>query len=155
MPHPTASGMTFLFNIIRASLTGDNRLTGARRMKQCFFLAALLAGGIGLMHGSAEASGSIGAGAGKVSPRAAYSQGKALTFDLLVCDSCPLQKNDLDRDRAEKLTTSLVAVFGGNETGSPDDDAVRAVCGGGAVQGAECDLRMELVHYFLTRRFKL
>ena len=126
-------------------------------MRHCFFLAVLLAGGIGLIHGSAEASGSIGAGAGagKVSPRAAYSQGKALTFDLLVCDSCPLQKNDLDRDRAVSLTTSLVAVFEGNETGSPDDEAVSAVCGGGAVQGGECNLRMELVHYFLTRRFKL
>ena len=119
------------------------------------FLALLLAAGLGLLYGSAEASGSIGAGAGKVSPRAAYSQGKALTFDLLVCDSCPVQKGDLDRDRAESLTASLVAVFEGNETGSGDDAAVRAVCGGGTGQGNECNLRMELVHYFLSRRFKL
>ena len=124
-------------------------------MKRCFFLAVLLAAGIFLVQGSVEASGSIGAGAGKVSPRAAYSQGKALTFDLLVCDSCPVQRDELDRDRAVSLTASLVAVFDGNETGSPDDDAVTAVCGGGAVQGEECNLRMELVHYFLSRRYKL
>lgn len=124
-------------------------------MKRYFFLAVLLAAGIFLVQGSVEASGSIGAGAGKVSPRAAYSQGKALTFDLLVCDSCPVQRDELDRDRAVSLTASLVAVFDGNETGSPDDEAVTAVCGGGAVQGEECNLRMELVHYFLSRRYKL
>ena len=124
-------------------------------MRRYFLLAVLLAAGFGLVHDSAEASGSIGAGAGKVSPRAAYSQGKALTFDTLVCDSCPVQKGDLDRDRAQSLTASLVAVFDGSETGSPDDEAVAAVCGGGAVQGDECNLRMELVHYFLSRRFKL
>ncbi|MXY24015.1 MAG: hypothetical protein F4Y45_05770 [Acidobacteria bacterium] len=124
-------------------------------MKRYFVLAVLLVAGVALVHGSAEASGSIGTGAGKVSPRAAYSQGKALTFDLLVCDSCPVQRGDLDRDRAVSLTASLVAVFDGNTTGSADDEAVTAVCGGGAVQGEECNLRMELVHYFLSRRFKL
>ena len=124
-------------------------------MKRYFVLAVLLAAGVALVHGSAEASGSIGTGAGKVSPRAAYSQGKALTFDLLVCDSCPVQRGELDQERAVSLTASLVAVFDGNTTGSPDDEAVAAVCGGGAVQGEECNLRMELVHYFLSRRFKL
>ena len=124
-------------------------------MRRYLLLAVLLAAGVGLVHDSAEASGSIGTGAGKVSPRAAYSQGKALTFDLLVCDSCPVQRGELDRDRAVSLTASLVAVFDGDETGSPDDEAVTAVCGGGAVQSEECNLRMELVHYFLTRRFKL
>ena len=124
-------------------------------MKRYFFLAVMLAAAIGLVQGSAEASGSIGTGAGKVSPRAAYSQGKALTFDLLVCGSCPLQSDELDRDRAVSLTASLVAVHDGDTTGSPDDEAVAAVCGGGTLQGEECSLRMELVHYFLTRRFKL
>ena len=124
-------------------------------MKRYFVLAVLLAAGVAFVHGSAEASGSIGTGAGKVSPRAAYSQGKALTFDLLVCDSCPVQRGELDQERAVSLTASLVAVFDGNTTGSADDEAVTAVCGGDAVQGEECNLRMELVHYFLSRRFKL
>ena len=124
-------------------------------MKRSLLLGVLLAAGIGLFHLSAEASGSIGPGAGKISPRAAYSQGKALTFDVLVCNNCPLQKGDLDRDRALSLTASLEAGYEGNQTGTADDEAVQALCGGGSVQGEECTLRMELVHYFLTRRYKL
>jgi len=124
-------------------------------MKRFIFASVLFAAGAGLFQLSVLASGSIGPGAGKVSPRAAYSQGKALTFDLLVCNSCPLSRGELDRDRARSLTASLAAVYDGNETGSPDDAAVTALCGGEAVQGEECRLRMELVHYFLTRRFRL
>ena len=123
-------------------------------MMRSLCLGVLLAAGIGLFHLSASASGSIGAGAGKVSPRAAYSQGKALTFDELVCDSCPVQKNELDRDRAESLTASLVAVDAG--TGSDaDGELVAALCDGASAQSEDCNLRMELVHYFLTRRYKL
>ena len=68
-------------------------------MKRTIFVGVLLAAGILLLHGWAEASGSIGAGAGKVSPRAAYSQGKALTFDALVCNGCPVQRLDRNRPR--------------------------------------------------------
>ena len=113
------------------------------------FLAVLLAAGIGLLHGSVEASGSIGAGAGKVSPRAAYSQGKALTFDTLVCNGCPVQR--LDRNRAESLRTDLEAAHSAGDATSE----VTALCGGAAVQGDECTLKLELVYYFLTRRYKL
>ena len=120
-------------------------------MKRWIFLGVLLAAGIGLLQGSVSASGSIGPGAGKVSPRAAYSQGKALTFRELVCDTCPLQKNDLDQDRARSLTASLEAAYEGNQTGSPDDAAVQILCAG----TDDCNLKMELVHYFLTRRYKL
>jgi len=76
-------------------------------MRRFLLLGVLLAAGILLLHGWAEASGSIGAGAGKVSPRAAYSQGKALTFDTLVCSGCPVQR--LDRNRAETLRNDLEA----------------------------------------------
>ena len=124
-------------------------------MKRFLFATVLLAAGVGLFQLWVSASGSIGPGAGKVSPRAAYSKGKALTFDLLVCDSCPLKKGELDRDRARSLTASLVAVYNGKKTGSPDDEAVTALCGKGDVQDEECKMRMEVVHYFLTRRFKL
>lgn len=113
------------------------------------FLAVLLAAGIGLLHGSVEASGSIGAGAGKVSPRAAYSQGKALTFDTLVCNGCPVQR--LDRNRAESLRTDLETAHSAGDATSE----VTALCGGAAVQGDECTLKLELVYYFLTRRYKL
>lgn len=124
-------------------------------MKQFVFASVLCAVGAGLFQVSVSASGSVGPGAGKVSPRAAYSQGKALTFDLLVCASCPLSKGELDRERARSLAASLVAVHDGNETGSLDDKTVTALCGNGAVRDEDCKLRMELVHYFLTRRFKL
>ncbi|MCY3545742.1 MAG: hypothetical protein OXH51_08055 [Gemmatimonadetes bacterium] len=97
-------------------------------------------------------SGSIGTGPGQISPRKAYAQGKALTFKVLVCDDCPLQKNELDRDRALSLTASLAAVYEGEETGSPDDKAVQELCG---PEIEDCGIRMEVVHYFLTRRFKL
>ena len=124
-------------------------------MKRLLFATIVLAAGVGLFQLWVSASGSIGPGSGKVSPRAAYSKGKALTFDLLVCDSCPLKKGELNRDRARSLTASLVAVYNGKKTGSPDDEAVAALCGKGDVQGEECKTRMEVVHYFLTRRFKL
>ena len=104
-------------------------------MKRFLFATVLLAAGFGLFQLRVLASGSIGPGAGKVSPRAAYSKGKALTFDLLVCDSCPLKKGDLNRDRARSLAASLEAVYNGKKTGSPDDEAVTALCGKGGRAG--------------------
>ena len=124
-------------------------------MKRFLLATIVVATSIGLFQLWVSASGSIGPGSGKVSPRAAYSKGKALTFDLLVCDSCPIKKGELNRDRARSLTASLVAVYNGKKTGSPDDESVAALCGKGDVQGEECKTRMEVVHYFLTRRFKL
>ncbi len=67
-----------------------------------------------------------------------------------------MQKNELDRDRARSLTASLEAVYEGGEAGTADDGAVRALCGGAtAAEDEDCALKMELVHYFLTRRYKL
>ncbi|WP_419935990.1 hypothetical protein [Candidatus Palauibacter sp.] len=115
-------------------------------------LAALLAAAVGFARTPVSPSGSIGTGPGQISPRKAYSQGKALTFKVLVCSDCPLQKNELDRDRALSLTASLEAAYEDKETGSPDDEAVQALCGPGV---DDCGIRMEVVHYFLSRRFKL
>lgn len=112
-------------------------------------LGGLVVAAVLLFHGWAEASGSIGAGAGKVSPRAAYSQGKALTFDTLVCGDCPVQR--LDRGRAESLRAGLEAAHAAGDATAE----VTALCGGAAVQGDECTLKLELVYYFLTRRYKL
>ena len=97
-------------------------------------------------------SGSIGTGPGQISPRKAYAQGKSLTFKVLACRGCPLQKSELDRDRAMSLAASLEAVYAGEETGSPDDVAVGSLCG---PDTEDCGIRMEVVHYFLTRRYKL
>lgn len=121
-------------------------------MTRSICLAALLTATVGFTPTSVPPSGSIGHGPGQISPRKAYSQGKALTFKVLVCDDCPIQKDDLDRDRALSLTASLAAVYDGEETGSPDDEAVQVLCG---PEVEDCGIRMEVVHYFLSRRFKL
>ena len=121
-------------------------------MIRTILAGALLTAGLGTLSLTEAASGSIGVGAGKLSPRAAYAQGKALTFSELVCDGCPLQKNELDKDRAMSLTRSLEAAYEGEKAGTADDDAVQALCGAGV---EDCKLRMETVHYFLTRRFRL
>ena len=118
-------------------------------MKQLIVICAIVAAGAVVLQDAAEASGSIGAGGGKVSPRAAYSQGKSLTYDLLVCNSCPVRR--LDRERAETLRAGLEeAHSAGNATAN-----VKALCGEAEVKGDECTLKLEVVHYFLTRRFKL
>lgn len=121
-------------------------------MTRSICLAVLVAATVGFTPTPIPPSGSIGHGPGQISPRKAYSQGKALTFRVLVCDDCPLQKNELDRDRALSLTASLEAVHEGEKTGSPDDEAVRKLCG---PEVEDCGIRMEVVHYFLSRRFKL
>lgn len=114
--------------------------------------AVLVAATLGFTYTPISPSGSIGHGPGQISPRKAYSQGKALTFKVLACDDCPIQKDDLDRDRALSLTASLAAVYDGEETGSQDDETVQALCG---PEVDDCGIRMEVVHYFLSRRFKL
>ena len=121
-------------------------------MIRTILAGALLAAGLGTVSLSEAASGSIGVGAGKLSPRAAYAQGKALTFRELVCDGCPLQKSELDKDRAMSLSRSLEAAYDGEKAGTADDDAVQALCGEGV---EDCKLRMETVHYFLSRRYRL
>ncbi len=121
-------------------------------MIRTILAGALLTAGLGTLSLTEAASGSIGVGAGKLSPRAAYAQGKALTFKELVCDGCPLQKNELDKDRAMSLTRSLEAAYEGEKAGTADDEAIQALCGAGV---EDCKLRMETVHYFLSRRFRL
>lgn len=117
------------------------------------FLA--LVAGLVLMQASALASGSIAAGKG-ISPRAAYTQGKALTFKKLVCDGCPLQKGELDRDRALSLKKSLEAREDAEKPGTADDETIQVLCPG--AKGTGCDGgpdEQELVHYYLSRRYKL
>ena len=97
-----------------------------------------------LLQIPAAASGSITAGGG-ISPRNAYIQGKALTFRKLACPGCPLARNELDRDRAASLRDSLEARDEAVKPGTPDD---------GHIHVLERD-EQELVHFYLTRRFKL
>ena len=108
-----------------------------------------------LLHASAYASGTISAGKG-INPRDAYTMGKALTFQKLVCPSCPLQKRDLDRDRALSLKNSLEAREEAEKPGTADDEHINVLCpGAGESACAEAPDEQELVHFYLTRRYKL
>ena len=104
----------------------------------------------GIVYGAL--SGSIGTGPGQINPRKAYAQGKSLTFKVLACKTCPIQASELDRDRAMSLAASLEALYADEETGSPDDDVVYSLC---SSEVEDCGIRLEVVHYFLTRRYRL
>ncbi len=97
-----------------------------------------------LLQTSISASGSITAG-GSISPRDAYTQGKALTFQKLACASCPISKSDLNRERAISLKNSLEARDERVKPGTPDDEHIKVL---------DRD-EQELVHYYLKRRYKL
>ena len=117
-------------------------------------LAIFLVAG-GLLPISAQASGSIATGGG-MSARDAYVQGKVVTFRKLVCASCPLQAGQLNRERAMSLKNSLEARDTDTKPGTEDDDHIEVLCPGsrgGNCAGAADE--QEMVHYYLTRRFKL
>ena len=116
-------------------------------------LALALAASV--LPGTAFTSGSITT-AGGISPRDAYTQGKALTFKKLVCSSCPIQRGELDQARAQSLKNSLEAREADTKPGTPDDEHIQVLCPGS--QGGDCAGKpdeQELVHYYLTRRYRL
>ena len=118
-----------------------------------FLTLMFLAGAF--LQTSAFASGSLSSGGG-VSARSAYAQGKALTFQKLVCPSCPIHKDELDRDRALSLKNSLEARDAAEKPGTPDDEHIAVLCPGN--RGTDCNGKpdeQELVHYYLTRRYKM
>lgn len=122
------------------------------RRVACLLVVFVVAG---LAPLPASTSGSIVAGKG-ISLRDAYTRGKALTFQKLVCADCPLQSPDLDRTRAQSLKTSLEARDAVDRPGTPDDEHIQVLCPGS--RGTDCDSgvdEQELVHYYLTRRYKL
>lgn len=117
-------------------------------------LAAAIAATLGAA--TAEASGSIGSGSGKMSAREAYSQGKFLVFRELVCAGCPLGSERLDRTRAQALAEGLVAVHERRAANPNARTAAAALCRPAAVDGPEeCTTRLAAVHYYLQRRYRL
>ena len=122
---------------------------------KCFIglLALVLVGSF--LPGAAFTSGSLSTGSG-VSPKNAYTQGKALTFKKLVCASCPIQRGELDRIRAQSLKNSIEARDTATKPGTPDDAHIQILCPGS--RGVECADKADeqgLVHYYLTRRYQL
>ncbi len=124
-------------------------------MKHRIGIFILVIAGSLMIYASAHASGSAASGQG-ISPKSAYTQGKAITFSKLVCSSCPLQKGDLDRDRATSLKNSLEARNMSEKPGTPDDENIQVLCPGSNATACKDGVdEQELVNYYLTRRYKL
>lgn len=122
-------------------------------MKDRIGIFLLIFAGSLLIYASVHASGSASAGQG-ISPKSAYTQGKAITFSKLVCSSCPLQ--NLDQDRAMSLKNSLEARGMSEKPGTPDDEHIQVLCPGSNATGCESGVdEQELVKYYLTRRYGL
>lgn len=120
-------------------------------MKRSLCLGVLFAVAFGLVNLEAYASGSIGP-RGVIDTRGAYTLGKAITFRELVCRTCPIQRRELNRNRARILLDSLAAAFDDVKPGTPDDDNIKSLC---ATSDESCVVKVELVHYYLKRRFRL
>lgn len=123
-------------------------------MKRSICLAVLAAAALGL-HSDVFASGSVGPGNSNVSARGAYTAGKALVFRELVCRGCPIERRDLNRDRARSLKASLEAAFADEKPGTPDDDHIKVLCAGKVQSARECAARLQYVLAYLDRRYRL
>lgn len=123
-------------------------------MKRSICLAVLAAAVLGLQS-DVLASGSVGPGSSKVSARGAYTAGKALVFRELVCRNCPIQKRELDRERARSLKASLEAAFEDEKPGTADDDHIKVLCTGDVQSARECAARLQYVLAYLDRRYRL
>ena len=123
-------------------------------MKRSICLAVLAAAALGLPS-DVLASGSVGPGNSNVSARGAYTTGKALVFRELVCRGCPIQRRELNRDRARSLKASLEAAFADEKPGTPDDDHIKVLCAGKVQSARECAARLEYVLAYLDRRYRL
>jgi hypothetical protein len=111
------------------------------------------------IHLPALASGSIGVGGGKTSPKKAYTQGKVLLFKKLVCSKskCPIKRNELNRARAISLAKSLEArdKAEADKPGTSDDENIKVLCPGERAGNCTGTDEQEFVHHYLTRRYKL
>ena len=120
-------------------------------MGRSLCLGFLLAVAAGLVSEDVDASGSVTPG-GILTTRGAYSLGKAITFRELVCGTCLIQRRELNRRRAQSLLDSLAAAFDASKPGTLDDDSIKALC---SSADENCAMKVELVHYYLKRRYRL
>ena len=123
---------------------GDREFVKGNSMRRNISIWIVVCSITALIQTSVIASGSIRPG-GAISPRDAYTQGKALTFQKLVCATCPISKGELDRDRAISLKNSLEARDESAKPVTSDDEHIKVL---------DRD-EQEMVHYYLKRRYKL
>ena len=120
-------------------------------MSRSLCLGILVTAIAGFVCAEAYASGSVGPG-GKMTMRGAYSLGKSIMFRELVCRTCPIKRRGFNRERARSLSDSLSAAFKTDKPGTPDDDIVQGLC---SSSDESCVIKIELVHYYIKRRFRL
>ena len=120
-------------------------------MKRSLYLGLVFVAVAGLVSSDVNASGSVSPG-GKLTPRGAYTLGKAITFREVVCRTCPINRREFNRTRARALIDTLSAAFKTSKPGEPEDDVIVALCSSSA---ESCVVNIELVHYYLKRRYRL
>ena len=119
-------------------------------MKKSLCLGILLIATVGGAPLDATASGSVGPGGAKATARADYAKGKAIVFRELVCKTCPIQRREFNRARAQNLVISLRAVAE-SPIGSQVEDVIQTLCSGGM---SACAAKLKLVQVYLQRRYR-
>lgn len=119
-------------------------------MKTSLCLGILLAVAVGAAPLDAAASGSVGPGGVKAAARADYAKGKAIVFRELVCRTCPIQRREFNRTRAQSLMNSLRAVAE-SPIGLQVEGAIQTLCNGGM---SGCAAKLKLVQVYLQRRYR-
>ena len=120
-------------------------------MKKYLCLGVLLAATAGLASGDAFASGSVGPGGVKAAARADYARGKAIVFRKLVCRTCPIQRREFNRSRAQNLMSTLRAVAEPS-IGLQMEGEIATLCNG---RMSGCAAKLKLVQTYLQRRYRL
>ena len=119
-------------------------------MRKYLCLGVLLAAAVGLTPWDAVASGSVGPGGVKAAARADYARGKAIVFRELVCRTCPIQRREFNRTRAQSLMSSLRAVAD-QSIDLQVTEAIQTLCNGGM---SGCAAKLKLVQLYLQRRYR-
>ena len=112
-------------------------------MRKPSCLSVLLAACLALASVHAAASGSVGPGGVKAAARADYARGKAIVFRELACSDCPLNKRDLQRERARELLANMDTA----------DGTLRQLCAG--EDTASCSEKLRFVRRYLERRYRI
>ena len=119
-------------------------------MRKYLCLGVLLVAAAGLTPWDAVASGSVGPGGVKAAARADYARGKAIVFRELVCRTCPIQRREFNRSRAQSLMSSLREVAG-QSVDLQVTEAIQTLCNGGM---SGCAAKLKLVQLYLQRRYR-
>ena len=104
---------------------------------------------------SVSASGSIGGGSGVSQFGQMYKQGKVAFFRKLACRSgCPIQRDQIDKDLAASLVTSIKTRDALKAEPGTHDETISMLCPGVNAKGCAPGVdEQEMVQHYLSRRF--